>query len=122
MCTLCFARSTERGSTGSDCSSQRLLPSSEIEGAEISFIEPIRQSIAVTMTGSILPITGSCSVSGTMTSAITSRLISTKTAAASMNTSPRPQLSMYVGLDRKRENSLRQSAENAPVCFALPAL
>ena len=38
-CTLSFARSACQGFTGSDWSSHRFLPSREIEGAAISFME-----------------------------------------------------------------------------------
>ena len=45
-----LARSACHGSTGSDWTIQRLLPSSETEGAVVSFIVAMRQTAAVSRT------------------------------------------------------------------------
>ena len=46
-CTDILARNTCHGTTGRDCTSHRLLPSSETDGATILFIEATVQTAAI---------------------------------------------------------------------------
>ena len=52
-CTSSFARSTCHGTTGSDCASHSCLPSSDTDGAAMSFIDASRHSAAHISTGTI---------------------------------------------------------------------
>ena len=53
-CTASLARSTCHGRIGSDCTSHRLFPSSDTEGAAMSFIPAIMHTAAHSSSGTVL--------------------------------------------------------------------
>ena len=90
-CTSSFARSACHGTTGSDCASHRFFPSSDTEGAAISFIDASRHSAALSSTGTMSAPAPNASSSSC---ASAPPLISSAMPAASSIRMPRPQLSI----------------------------
>ena len=90
-CMSSFARSTCHGVTGSDCASHSCLPSSDTDGAAMSFIDASRHSAALSSTGTI-----SAPAPNTPSSSCASArpLISSAMPATGSITMPRPQLSI----------------------------
>ena len=90
-CTSSFARSACHGTTGSDCASHRFFPSSDTEGAAMSFIDASRHTAAHISTGTTptLPLNTSASVCPSAPPL----MISAMPAAVSIRM-PSPQLSI----------------------------
>ena len=104
-----FARSTCAPETGMDCKIQRFFPSSDTELGVKSVMPSIPPMASARNTGREDASSGICA----STSRITSRLITSTTAAASKNKTPRPELSRYVGLAPSRRSSRCRSAVSA---------
>ena len=115
MWSLSFAWSTALGCTGSDCAIQRPLPSSETEGAVISFIAP--RTHTPNASRAVKKPSGRANISNIDT--MSAPFMSKNTPAMRRIGVARAQFNMYVGLESRWESSRCRSAEDVLRIFAV---